>query len=41
VVWIEGLDLAGIMPGVYRLVALPLRLVGLDASPVRAVLIDE
>lgn len=41
VIWMEGLDLSNVMPGVYRLVALPLRLVGLDASPVRAILIEE
>ena len=35
---LEGLVLAGVPEGVYELVALPLRLVGFDASPVRAVL---
>jgi arylformamidase len=35
---LEGLALAGIPAGVYELIALPLRLVGFDASPVRAVL---
>ncbi len=35
---LEGLVLAGIAPGVYELIALPLRLMGFDASPVRAVL---
>lgn len=38
VVNLEGLALAEVPPGIYELVALPLRLVGLDASPVRAVL---
>ncbi len=38
VVNLEGLALAGVPSGLYELVALPLRLVGLDASPVRAVL---
>ena len=38
---LEGLDLSRIVPGVYDLVALPLRLVGADASPVRAVLIER
>lgn len=38
VVNLEGLVLAEVPPGLYELVALPLRLVGLDASPVRAVL---
>ena len=35
---IESLDLAAATPGVYELIALPLRIVGGDASPVRAVL---
>lgn len=38
VVNLEGLDLDGVPPGIYELIALPLRLEGLDASPVRAVL---
>lgn len=38
VVNLEGLLLADVPPGVYELIALPLRLEGLDASPVRAVL---
>lgn len=38
---LEGLDLSKIEPGLYDLVALPLRLVGADASPVRAVLIGK
>lgn len=35
---LEGLVLANIPTGDYELIALPLRLVGVDASPVRAVL---
>jgi arylformamidase len=35
---LEGLMLDGVPEGVYELIALPLRLAGLDASPVRAVL---
>jgi arylformamidase len=35
---LEGLVLMAVPDGVYELVALPLRLVGFDASPVRAVL---
>ena len=35
---LEGLLLDGVPPGVYELIALPLRLHGADASPVRAVL---
>jgi arylformamidase len=38
VVNLEGLLLADVPPGLYELIALPLRLEGLDASPVRAVL---
>jgi arylformamidase len=35
---LEGLVLADVPEGLYELIALPLRLVGFDASPVRAVL---
>jgi arylformamidase len=35
---LEGLMLEGVPEGLYELIALPLRLVGFDASPVRAVL---
>lgn len=35
---LEGLVLAEVPDGLYELIALPLRLVGFDASPVRAVL---
>lgn len=35
---LEGLVLAGVAEGTYELIALPLKLVGFDASPVRAVL---
>jgi arylformamidase len=35
---LEGLALDGVPEGTYELIALPLRLVGCDASPVRAVL---
>lgn len=37
---LEGLVLAEVPEGVYELIALPLKLVGFDASPVRAVLRD-
>jgi arylformamidase len=36
---LEGLDLAGVEPGRYTLIALPLKIAGGDGSPVRAVLI--
>lgn len=35
---LEGLDLSGVPDGMYELIALPLKLVGFDASPVRAAL---
>jgi arylformamidase len=35
---LEGLDLAAVPDGGYELVALPLRLAGMDAAPVRALL---
>jgi arylformamidase len=35
---LEGLVLEGVPEGLYELIALPLRLVGFDASPVRAIL---
>ena len=39
VVPIEGLDLRGVEPGSYELHCLPLRLVGSDGAPARAILI--
>ena len=41
VVILEGLDLTSVQPGNYRLAALPLFLAGAEASPVRAVLVEE
>jgi arylformamidase len=41
VVPLEGLDLREVEPGPYRLVALPLRLDGVDGAPARVILIDE
>jgi len=38
---LENLDLRNVAPGIYGLIALPLRLAGADGSPVRAVLIDK
>jgi arylformamidase len=35
---LENLDLRGVEPGRYELIALPQRLAGLDAAPVRALL---
>lgn len=36
---LEGIDLSGVEPGQYTLIALPLKIAGGDGSPVRAVLI--
>ncbi len=41
VVLLEGIDLSEVPPGNYQLVALPLKLVGAEGAPARAVLIDE
>ena len=41
VVPIEGLDLRGVEPGRYTLACLPLRIVGADGAPARAVLIRD
>lgn len=39
VVLLEGLNLSGVRPGAYQLICLPLKLIGTEAAPVRAVLI--
>jgi arylformamidase len=41
VIPVEGLDLRGIEPGSYRFVCMPLRIVGSDGAPARAVLIRD
>ena len=38
---VENLNLSQVEPGTYFLACLPLRLIGSDASPVRAVLIED
>jgi arylformamidase len=38
---LENLDLRNVAPGPYELIALPLRIVGADGSPVRAVLVES
>ncbi len=38
---VEGLDLSDVGPGVYQLVCLPLKVVGGDGAPARAILIGE
>jgi arylformamidase len=40
VVIVEGLNLSAVGPGVYDFVCLPLKLVGSDGSPARAILIE-
>lgn len=41
VILLEGIDLAGVAPGLWELLCLPLRLVGADGAPARAVLRRE
>ncbi|MGD2188024.1 MAG: hypothetical protein PVI71_17975, partial [Desulfobacterales bacterium] len=41
IIIIEGLDLRDVNPGVYQLICLPLKLVGSDGAPARAVLIEK
>lgn len=41
IVIVEGLDLTAAPPGEYTLICLPLRLVGSDGAPARAVLVDR
>ena len=41
VVPVEGLDLRGVEPGPYELVCLPLRVIGADGAPARAILIKR
>jgi arylformamidase len=38
---LEGLVLSQVNPGIYDLIALPLKILGADASPVRAILIPK
>jgi arylformamidase len=40
IVPLEGLNLSGIEPGVYQLMCLPLKIVGADGAPARAILIE-
>jgi arylformamidase len=41
VVIIEGLRMKQVQPGTYFLMAQPLKMAGLDGSPVRAVLLED
>lgn len=40
VVILEGTDLSGVAPGAYLLVCLPLKLIGLEGAPARAILMQ-
>jgi arylformamidase len=39
IVIVEGLDLSDVAPGSYELYCLPLKLVGSDGAPARAILV--
>ena len=41
IVVLEGLDLSAVPPGEYELYCLPLKLVGCDGAPARAILVDS
>ncbi len=41
VVILEGLDLRAVKPGNYKLICLPIKLVGSDGAPARTILIEE
>ncbi|HEV3478303.1 MAG TPA: hypothetical protein VG144_02510, partial [Gaiellaceae bacterium] len=41
VVVVEGLDLSGVEAGSYELYCLPLKLVGSDGAPARAILVQR
>lgn len=41
IVILEGLDLSAVAPGLYDLFCLPLKLVGSDGAPARAILIEK
>lgn len=41
IIVVEGLDLYHVQPGLYTLYCLPLKLVGADGSPARAILVSE
>ena len=41
IVLLENIDLRGVSPGVYTLICLPIKLIGTDGAPVRAILMTE
>lgn len=41
IVVVEGLNLSGVEPGRYRLICLPLKILGGDGAPARAVLVER
>jgi len=40
IIILEGLDLSQVSPGIYQLICLPLKLIGTEAAPARAVLLS-
>jgi arylformamidase len=38
---VEGLNLSAVRPGTYQFICLPLKLMGCDGAPARAVLIKQ
>jgi arylformamidase len=40
IIVVEGMDLSGVLPGIYQLYCLPLKLVGSDGAPARAILVE-
>lgn len=41
IVLLENIDLRQVVPGIYKLICLPMKITGTDGAPVRAVLISE
>jgi len=41
IVLLENIDLRQVVPEIYKLICLPLKIIGTDGAPVRAVLIEE
>lgn len=41
IILLENIDLRAVDPGIYKLICLPLKLIGTDGAPARAILIQE
>jgi len=41
IVLLENIDLGQVVPGIYKIICLPMKIIGTDGAPVRAVLIAE